>query len=304
MDPNTPIRQLFEDSSAVNRLTRAVQLDSGLDFVSSLDRVHDAADRAAAEGGGTLGRLLEWAGDADYLTETLTLLERRDAAVERALRDATGTKPANVTPDGMVRLDASADIGTLLHDPRERERRLRRARNVAGSYTGSDGRETFEEDDRRHLDAELDLVRTLELRAGVQAAQSQAQGVARQLDAAIADAGRERNRLRQLDQKFAELDALGVDAARETARYQLRSQAHQALEPALKLLDQLEGNTPGTDPAGGLKMLDTPSRTDAVDAGGPRADEAVGPRPRRQGLLRDHGLRDGGRRTDATGARA
>ncbi len=265
MNLDTPIRDFFEDSSAVNRLVRAMQLDQGASFVDSLDAVHDAADRAVNWGKPTLASLLESAGDADYLSEALTLLERRDQAVERALRDATGTTPA-MTPDGMVRLDASADIGALLHDPRERERRLRRARGVDGSYAGDDGRELFEAEDRRYLDADLDLVASLQARAGVRSAQQQAQVVARQLDSAIADAGRERHRLKQLDAKFSKLDAPGVKAARETARDQIREQAHETLVPALKLLDQLEGKDQPSEPDGGLRQLDTSSRTDEVDA--------------------------------------
>lgn len=267
------LRQLFEDRAATDRVTRAICLDQGCAYIDALERLHqaaadtfDAARRPLSGEQATLRFALARAGDADYLEQTIRTLERRDQAVGRAYERAVDPVmlEQRTDPTGLVLLDQGdgpnvgpkPDIGTLLTDPAEHERRLARARAVAPIYRGDEGRKLFEEGsqkllmqpDREHLEKGRDLVLTLERQHAEQQARAAAGEVAKQLDAAIADAGRERSRLKQLDAQLSQLEGPGSSGARDAARDQLRQDMVSAAEQPVMMLDQIDApsQTPAT----------------------------------------------------------
>ena len=89
-------------------------------------------------------------------------------------------------------IDSDADVGGMIGDPTEFERRFSRARRAApGMYqTGEAGRERFREEDRMHLDSGLDLVRTLERVGELQAAGTRRAQLTRRLEQTLAGVSR------------------------------------------------------------------------------------------------------------------
>jgi hypothetical protein len=277
---DTNLRAVFNDDNGalLNRVVQSIMLDQGLDYMTALERFHAGTDSARASGTPTVRAAVQWGGgDPDYVAETVTLLERRDAVVQRAYEKAAGAIMLEQTDaQGMVLLDQGdamaqiaggvnppqvpsgsnaerlgTDIGKVLGDPQEFERRLARIRAAQpGSWDVDEGREHFRRDDRLYAEAGKDLVRTAERPREIAAARAQAAQVAAQLDTAMRSAGNKRAKLKLLD---AKIDELGGSAG-EAARRELRSQMTEAARAPLMLLDQLSDD----EPNGGVVMLGQP----------------------------------------------
>jgi hypothetical protein len=278
-DLDVSIDDFYDDRALLHRVVRSIQLDRGLDYITALDRLHEATDSARANRNPTLRGVLQWAGDEDYLAETLVLLDRRDAAVDAAWERASSPLVrAKTGVRDMVLLDQGdapdapepVDVALALTDPVERERRYQRARRLDARYIDYDnperGRHRFFEDDRLHLEAGEDLVRTLERPAAVSEANRNAAAIAMQLDAAMAADVDKRQRLKLLDEQISKLEGPGADAVQARARDEL-AREHSGSQ-TLRMLDQLEGTLSAEDPVTGrdlyaatqerLRLLDRP----------------------------------------------
>ncbi len=269
IDLDTPINAVFADRPALDRLIRAVQLDTGSSFVDTLDKLHEAATWSLNQGDGSLRSALAWAGDVGYLEPTLKVLERRDRVVQTAYERALGQQPdLKRDPFGRVLADQGGsedtDIGVALHDAGERERRFARVRKLDARFAGHGGRKDFEEQDVAFLQAGVDLVRTMEERHGGRehVAQQQAGQVARQLDAAIVGAADKHQRIMALDKELAKLP--DAARAREVASEQARSEVAQATSGVVKMLDALESGD--DDRVRLLDQVDVPITHEAVVA--------------------------------------
>jgi hypothetical protein len=195
------VRAVFNDSRLLNHVVTAICLDQNSDYVRALEAFHAAVENAISDGTSSLGSVLKWVPntDAEYVAKAMSTLERRDTAV-------TATYDAAVKPllrekadkGGRVLLDQraaggkspkgmSTDIGRILGDPKEFERRLSRIRRVQpDKWLDTEGRERFRHEDRLLAEAGLDLVRSAERPLDLVSAQAQAQRVAARLDAAVA----------------------------------------------------------------------------------------------------------------------
>ncbi len=124
------------------------------------------------------------------------------------------------------------DIGRILTDPAEFERRLARIRKAsAGAWEGDEGRKRFRDADRSHAEAGLDLVRTEERPRQLSQAQAHADEVARTLDQAItADASRQA-KLRMLDLEIAKLQGRRDEVQATTGRSSSVRMLEQSASP-------------------------------------------------------------------------
>jgi hypothetical protein len=240
--------------------------------VAPLDAGYEATYKALAEavkfvgtdaGERTIRRVLESVGGAGAgeIVGDLMLLERRDEGWRRVLDrelgplmlervdqrgqvlldqgDASAVDPT-MTSGGCTVVPLRADIGKVLADPQEFERRLARAR-ATGGYDGTDAaREKFATRDRQEAEAGIDHVRTLERPRELAAARAKANGAALQLDNAVAQGSDHDSKLFLLE---AELAKLGAAAARSPA--------------------------PATEPAPDVRLLERPN---AAGAQSPPAD--------------------------------
>lgn len=261
---NLGIGEFFTDRPLVGRVCRAIALDSGVSFIEAVDRLHAGADRAISAGDRTLRRALKWTGgDVEYITETIQLLDRRDQVVDstyqRALEPITleqtdrhgrvlldqsaAAIPPKRVPSGRAGERLETDIGHVLGDPMEFERRLARVRRVEPNrWAGDEGRATFRDYDRQHAEQGYDFVRMAERPAELTAARAQADQLGAQLDAAIAAAGKERAKLKAFHDQIGKLQ--GPAGARDTAREQLEPQLRATNAPVVRLLDQLASGEP------------------------------------------------------------
>ena len=202
------IRALFADRAGLNRVVEAISKDQAVDYLAALTKLHEGVDEAR---GGTVRMVLAAAGlPTDGIEAGLRLLERRDAAADRAYFRALG--PVEQTDGrGLVLLDqgpgggAPVDVGSALADPVEIERRLARIRRAQAGWEGDDGRVRFLEADRANLEANRDIVATAERAGRIAAARSQANQVARRLDQAIREETDPSRRMRVLDAEIAKL---------------------------------------------------------------------------------------------------
>jgi hypothetical protein len=226
-----PIRQVFDDRELLNRIVTTISHDRGLTYLDSLERFHDAVDSATVNGSPILRTALEWAQVVPEDVEaSVTVLERRDGAVNRAFERAAGPLLLEQTDArGLVTLDqgdagvaqgritgavasrgdvplGKVDIGRILHDPAEGERRLQRMRKAQpNAWDGEAGRARFKAHDRQMAESNVDAVRSAERPFELRQAQAAGARVGAQLDAAIATAGDKRLRLRLLDEEIAKL---------------------------------------------------------------------------------------------------
>jgi hypothetical protein len=225
-----PIRQVFDDRELLNRIVSTISNDRGLTYLESLEKFHDAVDSATVNGSPILRTALEWAQVVPEDVEaSVTVLELRDGAVNRAFERAAGLLlleqtdarglvtldqgAAGVTPGrltgavaGRGDVPLQADIGTILHDPAEGERRLARMRKAQpNAWDGEAGRARFKEHDRQMAESNVDAVRTAERPLELRRAQLAGDRVGARLDAVIATADDKRSRIRALDQEIAKL---------------------------------------------------------------------------------------------------
>jgi hypothetical protein len=251
-----PIGEVFADRPVLARLVRAIQLDSGGSWLDAMDAFHKGSDFARGTATPTVRTALEWAqADPEFVEEALTLLERRYGAVDAAYRQAAAPLMLEqVDRQGLVLLDAAvqppllphrqtvprvpvADAAKAIADPVERERRFLRGRQMSPRYQGAEGRKMFDADDLLHLRSGRDIVRTFERGLEQANARAKAREVGRRLDKAIADAGRDRQRLKALE---GEIGKLGNTAARDAARSEINTQLKATTHVPLKMLDAVE----------------------------------------------------------------
>jgi len=288
---DTSLRVVVQDRPALARLLRAVQLDQGdISWIGAYDGWQEGVAAARTSRTPTVRTALTAAAcDPEYVSQVVHLLERRDQAASAAYAKAAGpimleaVDPArgmvlldqgDQSADGEPATDPIAYAAKALVDPVEQETRYLRVRKLTGSYEGPDGRKRFLDDDRVHLTAGLDLVRSIEREREEGAARAAADQVARQLDQAIAEAGKERGKLKQLE---ADIAKLGDPAVREVAGDQLRLRMGTTNEPPLRLLDQLANGEPAAEPAGppGVDEMDARVRERLRRLGRPERDYVI-----------------------------
>ena len=200
--------------------------------------------------------------DPEVVAQGARFWERGDAVVDATYKRAsTPIMLEQVDRQGMVMLDQpghaglgespmrqqslagvdplQTDIGVALTDPAERERRLARARRHSGRYQGAEGRKSFDEEDRAHLENGRDIVRTLERHAAVSQAKSAADRVGAQLDAAFTAAGKERQRLKTLEAEISNMT--GPQWMRDAARKELNGKLNATMREPVRLLESLAG---------------------------------------------------------------
>jgi hypothetical protein len=251
-----PIRQVFDNRELLNRIVTTISNDRGLTYLESLEKFHDAVDSATANGSPILRTALEWCQVVpEDIEASVTLLERRDGAVAAAFERAggglvtldqgdAGVAPGRITGAVASRGDVplQADIGRLLHDPAEGERRLARIRVAQpNQWDGEAGRARFKQHDRQMAEAHVDAVLTAERPFELRRARAAADKVGERLDQAISESGSKRQQLRLLEAEISKLDgpAAGV---REFGLNELRRQAADASREPTRLLDQLEAS--------------------------------------------------------------
>lgn len=208
-----PAFEVFEDHVQLDRLVQAICLErSDLDYLGALELFQESWGRARRERGPgmTVKRVLsDYAGvSADSVAGDVRLLERRDTETLRMLDASTASiGDDELDASGQVKLPKDADMGKLLADPQEFERRLARMRKVdgAGVYVGDQGRERFRADDRQHIEAGLDMVRTAERDRELAGARAKARRYGAQLDAAMEGARDNAGRVKELDAQIAAL---------------------------------------------------------------------------------------------------
>jgi hypothetical protein len=266
-----PLRQIFDDRPTLNRVVTALQTDLGVSFLEALEVLHQGADSAGANGVSSLRGALDWTrSDPADIEASVKLLERRDGAVSKAFERAAGPLLLEQTDDrGIVLLDQAgasngstyvasggaggmassnrgeplrADIGRILTDPAEFERRLARICVAEpGHFDGDQGRETFRGEDKAWAEAGKDRVRSAERPREIRQAQAKADRIGARLDQAIGEAGDKRQKLKLLEAEISKLDgpAAGV---REFGLNELRKQAADARREPLRMLDQLDAS--------------------------------------------------------------
>lgn len=234
----------------LSALTAAIQLESDCDWLTAHQTLLDGCEQAMAQGDGTVRSALRHAFvDPERIAEVARLIERRYRVVESAF-NREAPKPLLTDRHGRVLCDQgdgklTVDPAVVAHDPAEQDRRFARARPLDRRYDVPGGREAFDFEDRVSLEAGVDIVRTLEAQFDVDGkrrrAEQTAATVARQLDAAIEAAGRDRQELKLLDQQLARIEAgaaEGISVA--AARRKAAARADATLAEPVKLLDQLE----------------------------------------------------------------
>ncbi len=249
-----PAFEVFEDHVQLDRLVQAICLErSDLDYLGALELFQESWGRARREHGPgmTVKRVLsDYAGvSADSVAGDVRLLERRDTETRKMLDASTAAVGDDeLDASGQVKLPKDADMGKLLADPQEFERRLARMRRVdgAGVYVGDQGRERFRADDRQHIEAGLDMVRTAERDRELAGARAKARRYGAQLDTAMEGARDNAERVKELDAQIAAL-----------------AQQRATLLPGTVLPSPLPTHA-------GLKLLDqAPMPTHAGDGSGP-----------------------------------
>jgi len=200
-----PFTVLHQDRAALDRVLRSICLETEISYDAAHRRLYEAD--AEAGGRGTVGRVLELARlPVAAVGDSVKLLDRRDAEVGAvAAREMAALPDEPLDRQGRVLL--TADIGTILHDPGEQERRLQRARRYDDRYAGPPGRTAFLDDDRFLAESGVDLCRTLERPGEEAAARGRVAETAKQLDQAIANSHEYRSRVRALDTELAEMKA-------------------------------------------------------------------------------------------------
>jgi hypothetical protein len=275
------LHQLFNDHTQLDRVLRSICLDEGVSYMTALEQLQAGTESAYNSGESTLGAALAYTpADGEYVAESLTLLERRDGAVQAAYEQAAPLIPLEHLDDqGRVLLldqqrDGAADLrgvqrqfgfvdGQRVEIPAGDRARLDGARyeqvmnqpvHSARYFAASklDARydnnpEAWRTDDQRMAGAGVDLLRTLQRPGELAAARAHANRaagrVAAQLDQAIAGAADKRQKLRRLDQEIAKLEGAAPGVSFDSARGQVQSQAAKAgKEEPLRMLDQIEAD--------------------------------------------------------------
>ncbi len=244
---NQPAYQLMQDRNALDLVARAICLERGnSDYLAAVELFQDGWENARnVHGPGqTVAEVLAVAGvDAGAVETTVRLLEKRDTGLTLMLdADVAAASPADVSVNrlGQVALAPGADVGAMLADPQEFERRLARMRaadprGMLGAWDGDAGRQRFKDADKSHVEAGVDLVRTAERAQGLAAAKAKNANAARTVDAEIHDAISRQAGVKALDDRLAALAGEQI-----AARAQRAAAAGDAAKPGPGRLWMLE----------------------------------------------------------------
>lgn len=176
--------QLYEfgNRAILDRVTRALSIELDEDYLGALDALQIYAESAAQFAGhDDSGFMPLWAiierspMTLDTLERDVGKISKRAAAAEMTItldRNLPDEPEGEVDERGQVLLDAGADRGALLADPVTLERNFQAARQLSDEYTGHDGRERFERDNRAFVEGGVSLVGTLEARRRESAVQA------------------------------------------------------------------------------------------------------------------------------------
>jgi hypothetical protein len=219
MNLDSPLTDIFDDHRQLDRLVRSVSLETGDSYIDALQGLYQAALDGARTLGQALGSVSIAVAKPDGVLEGVKLLESADDQLaETYARDTQQLRAEPVNARGVVQLAEDADVGAMLADPVERENRLARARRAAaGAFDGDEGRNRFFDDDRMHLEAGLDLVRTFERASEIRTAEASHAQQRRELDQAVNDARGARHQARTLDSRIASLRGQRDELAPRTA---------------------------------------------------------------------------------------
>jgi len=217
------------DHGEFDKVVRAICLERGNDdYLAAVELFQDSWERARAVNGPgqTVAQVLELAGVAPAEVEAgVRLLEKRDTGLKVMLdADMRAAEPADVSVNrlGQVALAPDADVGAMMANPEEFERRLARMRaadprGTLGAWDGDAGRQRFKDADKSHLEAGVDLVRTAERAQALATAKARNENHARQVDEEIRDAISRQAGVKALDARLAALAGEQITARAQRA---------------------------------------------------------------------------------------
>jgi len=252
-----PISQLYDESPAtMKRLLHLLSQQTGTSFCDTVENLNNATkfvmtSVGASKSARTVLEVTRGVKDVDAIEGELKVLDRRDEALALVQSQDPQIRVLEAEPTdgaGRVRLldqgqpadgdgptgaaPLQTDIGKVLGDPQEFERRLQRARAAApGAYEGDEGRARFGQEDRRHAEANLDLVRSLERPREEASARAKTAAVAQKLDAAISKGRTPRLRLLLLDAEISRLGLTELEATSTATPGEVRLLESLAAEP-------------------------------------------------------------------------
>jgi hypothetical protein len=212
-----PAVTVLADRPAFDRLARAISVEKGLDYISSIELFQDGIERFTPRNAVTTGKVLEAIGveKAEPTTKLLELHDGRVRALETAMPEALdGTRIVN----GKVLITPDVETAPWLADPVERERRLHRIRaaRVDGAFAGDNGRKAFAKADRDAVDTGWDMVATAEAENAVRQAQAQARAEAARLQAPLDQTQALRQEKLKLSAEVKSLDRSVEDLERQS----------------------------------------------------------------------------------------
>ena len=228
-----PAYEVMQQHGEFDKIARGICLERGSeDYLAAVEDFTTAWENARAVNGPgqTVRQVLGIAGVNPAEVEAgLRLLERRDVGLVKQLEsDVRAIMPADAPVDaaGRVGLAPNADVGLLLVNKEEHERRLARmkAADPRGRFggiwdDGDRGRERFKDADRAWVEARLDLVATAERAQALAAAKAKNADLARQVDGELREAISHQAGVKALDDRLAGLaaDTLAARAQRAAA---------------------------------------------------------------------------------------
>ena len=212
----------FMGDLAFHPFIHALAAETGVAYVDAFMRFEEVGREL---GGGSVLRVLESMGlrhaQIAGVADRCTVLDRQQGYLRQLEQQATAELP-RTNGMGQVLLDRPStepraipsepvdDIGKVLGDPQEFERRYDRAKRVGLAEPGDAGRQGFRELDRMHAEGGVDAVATAELPSKIAAQRRQMAATAQRLEGAAAKGSGTSAKLRLLD---AEAAAMGLTAS-------------------------------------------------------------------------------------------
>ncbi len=251
-----PAYEVMQDHTEFDRIARAICLERGDDDYLGAVEAYTASwenARAVNGPGQTVRQVLGIAGVNPAEVEAgVRLLARRDTGLKFQLdADMRAVTPADVpvNPMGQVMVTPDADMGALMVNPEERERRLARMRKAdprgafGGPWDGEPGRKRFDAADKQWLEAGTDLPATAERANAIAAAKAKNADLARQVDGELREAISHQAGVKALDDRLA-----GLAADTLAARAQRAAAAGAPAEPGPGRVFLLESQAAATAP--------------------------------------------------------
>jgi len=200
---DTPMAALARGGMAA--AVKAIEANTDRNYQSAVELLVKAAGETPNV---TLAAVLRGEGihcleqiDADLRTLDRAETVKRAAYAQAAAKDPT----ERVTASGNVMLDQDASIGEILHSPVVSEDRFRAARPYDERYRHPQtGRQAWEDDQRTYLDANVDLLATLQRPAKLAANLAPAQRLDRMVDRAWRAGSDPGERVKLLDAAIGE----------------------------------------------------------------------------------------------------